>query len=416
VTALLREPRSSSRASRVPVSRAPVQRPGQQQRLPASAEEILHLQRTVGNRATGLAIQRARTPSSGNRNAQPSGNSQTDEQETAEQEKKGENYLTGRAGGHAGLIGATPDGLWLPGAVSNQLGKSDTATLLSGPVQGNAHGLDSGGDPGPADAGMVLNDTANFTALTADALGLPSNIAGLRQARKDQEEAEGLGAGGSKAPARRTADMAKTKVAFGVVGTARSAIRTASNGVTLAHTAGQASGHAAAVGGMAAGPAGLAMAVANLTKNVVKLKKQAARMRRVADELNNFDASPDVRNARTLMADRARQLLLTRDEASQYRAALAELDASMREHRTTVQGIYRDVVTGDAGQGAMEQWSDLTEQLEELEQAKRDCARRLGQVEADVRRVEAEKQRDDEAYGPMAEAGRAPAEEIRNLK
>jgi hypothetical protein len=416
VTALLREPRPSSRASRVPVSRAPGQRQAQQQRLPASAEEILRLQRIVGNRATDLAIQRARTPSSSNRNAQPSGNSQADERETAEQEKKGENYLTGRAGGHAERIGATPDTLWLPGAVSGELGKSNTATLLNGTAQGDAHGLDPNGVPGVLHGAMGLNDTANVTALGADALGLPSKIAALRKALKDQREAEGPGAGGATAPARRKAGMAKTKVAFGVAGTARSAIRTANNGVTLAHTAGQASGHAAAVGGLVAAPAGLAMAVANLTKNVVKLKKQATRMRQVAEELNNFDASPDVRNARTLMADRARQLLLTRDEASQYRAALAELDASMREHRNTVRGIYRDVVTGNAGQGAMDQWSDLAEQLEKLEETKRDCARRLRQVEADVRRVEAEKQRDDEAYGPMAEAGRAPAEEIRNLK
>lgn len=374
----------------------PGRRPGG---LLASAEHVLALQRTAGNRAASLAIQRM--PAHGEPDARPAASS-------PQADKKDGKDLAGRAGEAGVLIGSGANVPWTAGAVTGQLGEGHTADTWAGPKTGDAYGLSPQGRPALADASTGAYGSADLAADIADSLGLLTSIPALRGAREAQEEAEKLGTGGSRGPSRRRANMEKTKVAFGAAGTGRSLVRSGNNAVGAAHAAGGASAHAALIGGTVAAPAGLAMAVANLARNTRKLRKQSARMRAVAEELNKFDESSNVQRAKKLLEDRADKLRETQGKASECRAELSKKDADIKKHA--------DDLWRRAASGQTDGWAELIEKLQGCREEMRGCEERLSEAEARVRETEDEKRRDDEAYKRLADEGRAPAEEISNLK
>lgn len=370
----------------------------------AQTEQVLELQRTIGNRATDLAIQRARTAApeeipleelSPRPAAQATTPAPTPAHQSLPKATAEDHSLTSKEEG--GRVGQS-----LPPAATETSSAGSTASYVGKPP----------GHSVPTHPELALSGKG--TSLTGGVLGILGNLftlvnkgGELHDARKDAKAARGSGSKFWEKAAGR-----QTKIKGGDVGFAAAKIATSDIPkitATALSVAPHVSSHAVATAGIATGALGLPISALSTVRDLRKLLSQRKRMKRMAARLKDDSAAGSIAAAQRIMQERDWELTLAQNNLAASSAAVDRFLAIVRNY--------------DAARPAMAQGgSELAGTLAQADQARTEAVLQLAKAREELLdyRVEAEnaekeKKRTDEAYGPMRAAVEDMAGEVAKI-
>lgn len=346
------------------------------------ADQILELQRTIGNRATALAIQRAGTAAPeeiplADRTQGPASTTETTpapEREslpkaTAEDRLITSKEVTGRLGPFT-----SPQGSWI-GAVGSTVGYK--AKKLVGT---DAASL--------ARQGQDASVAGSAIGMAGDALTLANKGGEYHDARKDARAAKGSGSIFWEKAAGRQKRIKRGDVIVGSGKTASAIPKIVSSGMSMA-------GHTGAAAGIAAGGIALPVTLVSALRDAWKLRKQAARMHRMKKALLDGSGANSVQAARQLIADVDAQIHDGRQRLASTGQAVSDARESIR--------VLKDFVEQGAG-GDQQKLKEATSLLSEANDLLPQAVQALADYETAVTENETLREQIRQAHAPITAA------------
>jgi hypothetical protein len=415
VKVLFKELRASSRAPRVS-PRAPVQpRPAEPL---TSAEQILALQRTIGNRATVRAIQRKRLvkqrPDPGVKQVSDPNSLPTFTPNWFTDKDRASPFAQGNSAVGAALSSDI-------GSPFGQAGKSDSFTNVSGRTWHgvDTYGVDSYGVTTFSETGEGLDVGGNFLAGVGDLLTVTGKGGELHGNRKDAKVAKHSGSRFWNKAARRQVKVKGADVGIAATKLVTSDMgKTAGYGVALGRTAGDIGGQAASISVMVSAAVALPIQVLAVLRDFRKLLKQGFRLHRMRKRLYGHDSSVNVQEALQLKNDCDQELLTAQQRVTTNDATIRQLEDTISRYEDIRDQLFSQALR----EGGLDHWDDIFARIQQADRH-RDQARRqlvavnrdLQRHQAEVRQAQADKQRADEAYKLMAAGVTDMAAEVKGL-
>lgn len=404
---LFKEQRASSRPPR-PAPRAPLQRPPGEPLT--SAERILALQRTAGNRAAAQAIQRQgpvkQVPDPGRLPT------------------RDPNWFTDNDRAYRFAQGGTALGSAVSSAAGSpltQAGKPDSLTNVSGQTW---YGIDTYGTAGQgvtafSEAGGGLGVAGNFLGGAGDLLTVTGKGGELHGNRKDAGVAKHSGSAFWDKAARRQLKVKEADVGIAATKLVTSDMgKVAGSGVSLAKTAHDIGGQAAAVGTVATAAVALPIQVLAAARDIRRLLKQGSRLHRMRKRLYGHDSSVNVEQARKLKQDCDQELVLAQQRLTADGATIRQLDAALSHYQDLRDQLFSEALR----EGGLARWNDIFAQIQQADQHRDQARSQLAQAGQDLRRHQAEvlqaqtdKHKADDAYRLMAAGVTDMAAEVKGL-
>lgn len=360
------------------------------------ADQVLDLQRSIGNRATALAIQRAGTaapeeipledltqPPAATAGATPAPAPASAPQReslpkaTAEDSLFTSKEVTGRLGPFT-----SPQGSWFGAAGSTVSYKAKKLNGASAAALGR-----QGQDASLAGAAI---------GMVGDSLTLANKGAELHDARKDARAAKDSGSAFWEKAARRQKRVKGADVVVGTGKTASAIPKMVSSGMSLG-------GYTGAAAGIAAGGIALPVTTLSALRDLWKLGKQAARARRMKKALLDDSGANSVQAARQLLADVDEQLHADRQR-------LASAGQAVSDARKHMDLVWQYAADGDQQKlkEATSLLSEATDLLPRAEQSVRD-------YRAAVAETEALREQIQQAHAPITAAVTDLASEVAKM-
>lgn len=364
------------------------------------ADQVLELQRAIGNRATVLAIQRAGTAAPEeipleDLTPQPTAAAETapapaPQRESLPKATAEDHFLTSKEQG--GRIGQS-----LPPAASET---GAIGSVISYAAKPAGHSVPTNAKLYATGQGTSLS--GSIAGFLGDMFTLGNKGGELHDARKDAKAAEGSGsafwkkaAGRQKRIKRADVGVASAKIALGDIP------KLASASTSVAGSAG------ASAAGIAAGAMALPVSIVSTLRDAKKLYTQAARMRRMNQRLLDSSAANSVGEAQQRMAEVDEQVRVGRERVALATQPVINAEESLRVHRDFVWQH-----SADADQRQLEEaislFSEADALLPQAKQALKNYEEALAEAEARQKQIH-------EAYGPMAAAVRDMAGEVAKL-
>jgi hypothetical protein len=407
VKVLFKERRASSRAPRVSPS-ASVQRRSVE--ALTSAEQVLALQRSVGNQATVRAIQRK-----GPVKQVPDPDSLP---------KYDPNWFTDKERAYRFGQGSSPAGAALASGTGSpfvRAGKPDSFTNVFGRTwQGvDTYGVNSHGVEVLSEAGEGLDVGGNFLAGAGDLLTVTGKGGELHGNRKDAEVAKHSGSRFWNKAARRQVKVKGADVGIAATRLVTSDMgKTAGYGVSLGKTAGDISAQGAAISVMVPTAVALPIQVLAVLRDFRKLLKQGFRLHRMRKRLYGHDSSVNVQEALRLKDDCDQELLAAQQRVTTNDVTIRQLEDTISRYEDIKDQLFSQALR----EGGLDHWDDIFAQIQQADghrdQARSELAeanRELQRHQAEVRQAQADKQKADEAYKLMAAGVTDMAAEVKGL-